>query len=360
MLKLDDKNVRAFKVLDEYKQIIWPEIDNYLSAPLFPRQFRVTQKYQKEVDAAHWNVVREYPERKGKYIRPSIVMLIAEAMGAKRESALKTAAAMQLSEEWLLIHDDFEDKSMMRRGKETLQRKYSDELAVNAGDTLHIIMWKVLTDNFKLLGENKSIEILNEFYTMLSRTALGQAVEIKWMQENKEKLNDDDWFFIGDGKTGYYSMAGPSRLGGIVAGANKREVDSISEFGLYLGRCFQLVDDILDITTDFSGLKQQGNDIYEGKRTLLLGHLTRNTNHKDAETLKAILDKPRDKKSQDEVKWVIDKMYQYKTIDYAQGFAKKFKEKSEYIFDTKLSFIKREPARSNIKTLIDFILERKY
>jgi geranylgeranyl diphosphate synthase type II len=341
------------ETLEKTKRLVWPEIEKYLKDPVYPKAFEIQDKYKK-LQCFHWNLVKEYPERKGKYIRPTLVVLTAEAMGVKSQNITKTAAAMQVSEDWILVHDDFEDGSLERRGKPALNIIYGNELAVNGGDTLHIIMWKILNNQ-----NNPAIN--EEFYRMLMRAALGQTVEIKWTQENKLDFNDKDWFFIADGKTAYYTIAGPMRLGAILAGATQKQLEDLAEFGVALGICFQLVDDILDLTTDFEGLKKQkGNDIFEGKRTLMLGHLLRNASKPDRNRIVKILSKNRDQKTQKEVDWIIDRMMYYGSTDHAQNIAKKYRDRARKIFDTKLSFLKHEPARTELKDLIDFILERKY
>jgi len=71
---------------------------------------------------------------------------------------------MQTSEDWILNHDDFEDNSLERRGKPCLHRIYGPELAVNAGDALQVIMWKMLWDNNRVVGEKKAQKIAEEFY----------------------------------------------------------------------------------------------------------------------------------------------------------------------------------------------------
>ena len=288
--------------LERTKKLVWPEIKRYLNDPKYPKQFSIPAKFQKEVDL-YWKINRVYPQRMGKYLRPTFVLLIAQALGAKASQAVKTAAAMQLSEEWILIHDDIMDNSSERRGKPTLHKIYGAELAQNAGDSLHIIMWKILHDqNSKALNE--------EFYSMLMRTALGQGVEQIWTNRKIEKISDDEYFFIADSKSGYYSIAGPMRLGAITAGATKDQIEKITDFGLHLGRCFQLVDDLIDLDQDKK----------EGKATLA------NT----------------------------------KGVEYTRKLATEAKIKAREIFDTKLEFLKAEPARSQLKELIDFILERKY
>ena len=290
------------ETLEKTKKLIWPEIQKYLKDPVYPTQFRIPYKYKKEVDL-YWKINRVYPERKGKYLRPTLVLLIAEALGAERKKALKTAAAMQLSEEWILIHDDIEDNSEKRRGKLTLHKIYGNELAINAGDVLQIIMWKILNDQ-------NSPKISEEFYKMLLRTTLGQGVEQIWTNRKAKRISEGQYFFIADSKSAYYSIAGPMRLGAIAAGATPDQMDKITDFGLYLGRCFQLIDDILDFRQDKR----------EGKITLA------NT----------------------------------KGLPYARKLVLEEKNKALEIFDKKLGFLSKEPARSKLKELIGFILERKY
>jgi len=347
------------KILEKYRNLVWPVVKSYLVTPEFPKPFAIDPKYKK-MEKLYWKIVSEYPERKGKYIRPTLVLLSAIAMGQKANRIKNVAAAMQLSEDWILIHDDWEDKSHQRRGAPTLHKMYSDELAVNAGDGLHAVMWKAFFDTQKILGEDTTLKLLDEFYRQLIRTTMGQSTEIYWSQKNVFSFSDSDWFFIADGKTSYYTIACPMRLGGIVAEATDKQLELLAEFGVYLGRCFQLVDDILDVTSDFSGLKEMGNDIYEGKKTLILGHLLRRANQKDMVKLHKILGKSRENKTEAEVSWVIERMKHYKSIEYAQKKAADYKKKAMKMFETKLKFLKREPARTSLKTLINFMLERKY
>ncbi len=349
------------QVLEEKKKIVWQEIKGYLDNLIrFPNYCQIPSRYQK-LARFHQKITSEYPQRKGKYIRPTLVLLAASAMGFPEEKAVRTAAAMQISEDWILNHDDIEDDSLERRGKPALHRIYGKELAINAGDAVHILMWKILWDNRKILGEEKGEEIAEEFYRMLSRTALGQTVEIRWTQENKLDLTDRDILFILESKTAYYTIAGPMRLGAILAGATPKQLEAIYEFGKPLGYCFQIRDDILDLTSDFAGLKKQtGNDIYEGKRTIMLVHLFRTAKGKDKKRLLKIMTKKREEKTEEEVKWAIGLMKKYGSLEYGQKLAEKFAKQARSIFEKKLGFLSHQPARSQLKAGIDFILEREY
>lgn len=346
-------------MLEEKKVLVWPEIEKRLNSFLkFPVFCRVDGRYQKWLDL-HQKMVSDYPVRKGKYVRPSLVMLTAEAMGVKSDKAILTAAAMQMSEDWILGHDDVEDNSLERRGGPALHRIYGKELAINAGDGLQVLMWQALTDNLKMVGNEIGQKIIDEFVTMLSRTIFGQTVEIAWTQKNRLDLDEEDILLILESKTAYYTIAGPMRLGAILAGASQRQLEAIYEFGKPLGYCFQIRDDLLDLTSDFEGQKKQlGNDIYEGKRTIMLVDLLSKVKGKDLTKLKQILAKEGRNKTGSEVAWVILKMKDYGSLDHGQKLAAKFAGEARDIFESKLGFLEREPARSQLLAGVDFILNR--
>jgi len=355
-----DSRDQFLKVLEEKKKLVWPEIEGYLNKlGEFEGKRKIPSEYASLL-RFHKRIVSDYPRRKGKYIRPGLVLLTASAMGFPEKKAVRTAAAMQVCQDWILNHDDWEDDSLMRRGQPTLHRLYSSELAVNAGDALHNLMWRVLKDNEEVVGRKRSLAVMEEFYQMLSRTCLGQEVEIRWAQENKFNLSDQDIFFILEGKTAYYTIAGPMRLGAILAGGNETQLEFLYEFGQYLGRCFQIKDDLLDLVSDFKGLKKQtGNDIYEGKRTIMLAHLLREVKGKEKQRLLGILEKKRKEKSEKEVKWVIGLMKKHGSLEYGKKLAEESAVKAREIFEEKLGFLKHQPARDQLKTGIDFMLTRE-
>ena len=355
MEKVDFKNVLA-----EKKTMIWKEYQKYLSGSTKPAYAQDRIQNYKAENEFFWKTISDYPKRQGKYVRGALIMLVCEAMGVDEKKAALTAAAMQASEDWILIHDDLEDGSLERRGKPALHHIYSMGQTINAGDALHIIMWKMLRNNEKNLGPEKTFALMDEMDRMLMRTTLGQSVEMKWMNENKLDLTDKDIFFVIGGKTTYYTICGPLRLGGIIAGLNQEQLSVFFEFGRPLGQCFQIKDDLLDITSDFEGLKKQiGNDVYEGKRTLMLAHLLKNTKGKDLEKVKEILEKNREEKTEDEVKFIIEKMHEYGSIKYGEQKAEELKNQALKVFEEKLGFLSHEPGRTKLKAAIDFILTRK-
>lgn len=348
-------------LLKENRELIWSAIEKELPRiNKFDNFCKPAEKYQYLIDF-NQEIADVYPKRRGKYFRPCLVILTGQAMGVSKELLINTAAAQQISEEWILIHDDVEDDSLERRGEMTLHRKYSKELAINAGDSLHILMWEILQNNRKILGDEKASLVMEEFIKMLKRTVLGQTIEIKWAQENKNNLSDDDVLLIMESKTGYYTVAGPMREGAIIAGATEEQLNKIYEYGKLTGYCFQIKDDLLDLTSDFAGLKKQcGNDIYEGKRTIMLAHLMRTIKGTDKEKLATILDKNREGKSEGEVKWVIKKMEEYGSLQYAQELINKFAAEAKDYFAKELGFFKEKPARNYLEFLPEFLVNRDH
>ena len=352
------------EILQEYKKpvnlTIKKMLEKYLS-----RIDGISELKNKEVEEFHWKLCTDYINRGGKYLRSAFLILTAEAMGCNKEFCLNTAAAMEISENWLLIHDDFQDQSTSRRGAPTLHLRYTPGLAINAGDSLHLLMWKILQENIKAIGQEKAYRVMEEFYKMLSRTALGQTAELFYIHLNKFDLSYEDIYYILDGKTSYYTIAGPMRLGAILAENNEDYLENkifpkLNEFGKYLGRAFQIIDDILDLTTEFRGLKQQqGNDIYEGKRTIMLAHLLNVATEFDRKRIIEILEKPRDAKSEEEVKYVLHLMKEYGSIEYAKNLAREMASKAVELFRD-MDFFVNEDAKKKLFLGIDFVVNREF
>ncbi len=346
------------EVLAAKRQAIWEVVQSYLEDVWAPAIASYAGR-SPELAAFHQRLVTEYPRRRGKYLRPALVLLTCEALGGAPRRALPTAAAIQLCEDWLLVHDDCEDGSPKRRGEKALHRLYGRPLAINAGDALHMLMWRVLQDNFALMPADLARQIMQEFYELLTRTAFGQTVELKWTSDNMLDLTTDDWFFLAKNKTAYYTVVGPMRLGALVGGATPAQLEAIRRFAVLLGQSFQIVDDVLDLVCDFDGLKgPEGGDIVEGKRTLMLIHLLNSAAPADREAILAVLRKPGSRKTRHDVAHIIRLMHEYGSIAYARRVAGDLATAAITMFETELTFLASEPAREQLRSGIEFILAR--
>jgi len=333
------------KVLEGKKAVIWPELKRYLpdKEPKF-----------------HYDMVKDYPERGGKYLRAGLILLACEAFGGDASKAVRTAAAMEASQNWILIHDDIQDHSDERRGKPCLHKLVGMEQALNAGDALHMIMWKILADNRDVLGDKKAFDILNYFNDMLLVTAEGQAIEMRWVEDKTLGMKEEDYYKIIDTKAGLYTITGPMVMGAMIADARQDQLNLLDEFGLPFGRAFQIQDDVLNLVADEKKYgKEIGGDILEGKRTLMLVHLMSKCDGKEKEKLKAIYAEPREKKTQGDVQYVLALMRKYGSIEYARKRSFEFAAQAQRIFDTKFSFLKEGDAKQGMRAAVDFVVKRE-
>ena len=120
------------------------------------------------------DLLTDYPRRGGKMMRPSICIANARAFGARMEDGVKSAAAVEILHNALLIHDDIQDESEVRRGHPTLHALHSVALAINAGDAMLLLAMRPLLDNIPSLGSHVSMRILEETQAMARETAEGR------------------------------------------------------------------------------------------------------------------------------------------------------------------------------------------
>ena len=289
------------------------KVDGLILTEILPKSSKV-----REVDLLY-KMMRDYPERPAKGMRPFLCVTTSRAAGGTEKDALLTAACIELFQNWILIHDDIEDGSELRRGKLALHRKYDVALALNAGDALHARMWGTLLMNRETLGSKKTFGVMEEFSTMVNETTEGQHMELGWVAAHRWDLDEKDYFEMCKRKTSWYTVASPCRLGGIVAGASENLLDDLFEFGVKLGIGFQIQDDALNLVGDQRKYgKATSDDILEGKRTLIILHLLRRASGEEKGKLLTIMNKSRQEKSKEDVAFVLSLVDRYDAVGYAR------------------------------------------
>ncbi|MEN4013373.1 MAG: polyprenyl synthetase family protein [Bellilinea sp.] len=213
-----------------------------------------------------WDGPVNGPEAQGKRIRPLLVLLTAEACGGAWQPALPAAAAVELLHNFSLIHDDIEDNSPLRRGRETVWKKWGIPLAINAGDALYTLAF----ESIHQLAETCSAQVVNQATKLLIDTCLrltgGQHLDISY--ENERTISLDWYWKMTEGKTAAL-LSACLQLGGIVCSASPETIEALKRFGFSLGLSFQIQDDWLGIWGD-SALtgKSTESDLVNGKKTL--------------------------------------------------------------------------------------------
>jgi geranylgeranyl pyrophosphate synthase len=201
----------------------------------------------------------------GKRLRPSLVLLVCEGLGAGADDASLPAVAVEMVHAYSLVHDDLPcmDDDEMRRGRPTCHVVYGEALALLAGDAL-------LTAAFEVLARAPA-EVARECSGVLARAAgaegmvRGQVLDLT-LARDVEASEIERMHSL---KTGAL-IAASCELGAIAARADPARRTTAREFGRALGACFQAVDDVLDVTGDRSSLgKTPGKDAKLARPTLV-------------------------------------------------------------------------------------------
>ncbi len=282
----------------------------------------------KEIDLLY-KMMRDYPSRPAKGMRPFLCVTACRAAGGSEDDAILTAACIELFQNWILVHDDIEDGSELRRGEPALHKKYGEPLALNAGDALHARTWGALLQNRGRLGLGRTFAVMEEFSRMVDETTEGQHMELGWVTGKRWDLGERDYFEMCTRKTSWYTVASPCRLGALVAGAGQDVLSGLKGFGTSLGVAFQIQDDALNLVGDQKKYgKAKSDDILEGKRTLILLHLLSVASQSERDKVIAIMNKARERKTDGDVSFVMSAIEKHDSVGFARKRASELLKQS--------------------------------
>ena len=268
-----------------------------------------------------YELLADYPQRAGKMMRPSLCIATARAFGASAADAIRSAVAIELLHNAMLVHDDIQDGSALRRGRPTLHMLHGVPLAINAGDALFLLSLRPLLDNVGPFGGALGLHILREMETVAWHSLEGQAIELGWIKENLLELSDADYLNMVLKKTCWLATIHPSRIGALIGSRGAANLEPFIRFGFFLGAAFQIQDDLLNLAPDPRYGKELNGDLLEGKRSLLLIHAYRHCSPADRARLAKLFQRPRDKRKEQDVDWVLSLMATHGSIDYVRCFA---------------------------------------
>jgi len=242
-----------------------------------------------------------------------------------------------------LLHDDVLDNAETRRNKPSVNNKWGNHLAILEGDFLYSksIITALSVENFRFL---KKLAIAT------NNMVEGQLMEMA--NTNNLNLTQEEYIKIIEKKTAAL-LSAACGCGAIIADAGDKAEKALSEFGLYLGIAFQLIDDILDYISseDIFG-KPVGKDLKEGKVTLPLIYALREFGKEERKKIERLLkDKNAFPLEYDEV---IKKVRETKAISYTKGEALLFIKKAQ----DALSYFEHSAAKEALLKLSDYIVHR--
>lgn len=263
-----------------------------------------------------YGLLPDYPLRPGKGLRPALCLATCQAFGGSLDDALDAAVSIEILHNAFLVHDDIADESVRRRGRPTLHRAFGVPLALNAGDALAFFSTRPLMARTALPRQD-DMRLLEMFHQAVTETLEGQAEELGWMRDNVTVLTVGDYLRVTLKKTGWYTVIHPCRAGAHIGSRGTVNPDRFLHFGFFLGSGFQLRDDLFGLRGDGPD-ETAGEDVLEGKRTLMLIHLLRHAPEQQQEFLRDFLRRPRAERGQDEAMEIIRLMRLHGSVRYAE------------------------------------------
>ena len=280
----------------------------------------------------------------GKRLRPSMLLLAAEATGGDPEKLVSAALSIELIHNFTLIHDDIMDDAELRRGKKAVHIIWGTSGAILAGDTLY-------SRAFEILGMTPvGSDLLLAAMKILSKTSTS-ICEGQWMDiefEARDDVSEEEYMEMIEKKTGVLYGASAS-MGALLSGASENMVKGLDRFGRLTGMGFQIQDDVLDLTTDPSIFgKKRAGDLLEGKKTLVIIHAQSNGvklnifGKKDA--------------TQMEIEEALKLLQTAGSIDYARSCAEELVVQGKKALDV----LPESPTKTLMLELADYMIRRRY
>jgi len=200
----------------------------------------------------------------GKRLRPLLTLLACDLFEGNIQDALYPALAVEVFHNFTLVHDDIMDKAPLRRGKETVYKKWNADIAILSGDTMFAMAYQ-----YTLKTKTELVPAILEVFSKAAiEVCEGQQMDMDFEQDENVKI--DDYLNMIRLKTAVL-LGASLEIGAVVAQADAKQVKAIYDFGIALGMAFQLKDDLLDVygkQEDFG--KMSGGDIAANKKTYLL------------------------------------------------------------------------------------------
>ena len=234
----------------------------------------------------------------GKRIRPALALMACNLFTENLQPAILPALGIEVFHNFTLLHDDIMDSADVRRGRQTVHKKWNDNTAILSGDVMQI-------SAYQLIAETPT-EYLKPVLDLFSKTAAeiceGQQYDVDF--EKREFVKADEYLEMIRLKTAVL-LGCALKTGALIGGAGDEDAQNLYDFGINIGLAFQLKDDLLDVYGDEATFgKKIGGDILCNKKTYLLIHALQLANGNDAVELKKWLEISDENQTEEKIKVV--------------------------------------------------------
>ena len=283
-------------------------------------------------------------------LRPSLSLITAEAVGGKRDNALKAGSAIELIHTFSLIHDDIMDDDDMRRGMPSVHKVWGEDVAILAGDTLFSKAFEIIINSNPEINTpaqiNKALATVADACVKICE---GQASDMGF--EDRFDVSEEEYMEMIFKKTGAL-IAAATKVGAIMGGASDEVVDAMYEYGRLIGLAFQIQDDYLDLASDEETLgKPIGSDIGKGKMTIIAINGLSSAGDDSEKLLEILKD---DNNSQEDIDLAIEILTKCGAIEYARNLALDSVNQAKEV----LEILPDSSSKQVLSDIADFVLER--
>jgi geranylgeranyl pyrophosphate synthase len=315
--------------------------------------------------AVHEGIAYDWLARGGKRSRPFITLAAYDALkgapGTRSaeqidlpDAVRRTALAIEVFHKASLVHDDIEDDDAYRYGRETLHRQHGVSTALNVGDYLIGLGYRLVSRERKALGGDCTADILDRLADAHQKLAEGQGAELLWRDRPDKALTALDALKI------YALKTAPAFEAALYAGlrlagdATKYET-AVVEFSRYLGVAFQILNDLKDWEGDGDNKLVSGQDVLAARPTLLLALALEGSPPAARTQLLALLGRPEERGPADAVERVRRLYQQAGVFDKAEKLVEKYRARAEAVADA----IEPDALRELLYYLVDSVLDRQ-
>lgn len=349
-------------IIEEKAPLINAAIEKYVPRSYTQQHAEFTlgkPRYRFQIESMNKAIAEptwEFLDRGGKRWRPVLFLLVCDALGGDSKKYVDLSVLFELIHDATLIIDDIEDDAETRRGKQVLHKLYGLDIATNVGMGLSFIPLITILKNSQKLPIELENKIFRTYAQEMINIHFGQGMDICWHKglANADHISEEEYLQMCAYKTGTLARLA-AEVGALVAGSPDSTAETMGRLAESIGVAFQIQDDILDIVAEDREKfgKSFGNDITEGKRTLMVVHTLHTANKKDAERLLAILAMhTRDQKLLEEAISIIKK---YGAVDYAKECAKTIVKES---WTAAEKILKESKAKEQLKAFAYYLIER--
>ena len=217
-----------------------------------------------EVPYSLFEPIQYILEDGGKRLRPVLTLMAYNLYRDDIENALRSAVGIEIFHNYTLLHDDVMDDAELRRGRQTVHKKWNSNVAILSGDAAAITAYKYIES----CEDQYLRQVIDGFNQVAMDVCKGQQYDMEF--ETRNDVTEEEYIHMIYLKTSVL-IAGSLRHGALIAGAPEHEYKALYDFGGNLGLAFQLQDDYLDVYGDVAEFgKKIGGDITENKKTYLL------------------------------------------------------------------------------------------